>query len=64
VIEGMAGETQSPSSPLNRQRAMMVLEEEERIVKQRMNAVRELVRLKNEEARILEAKRQLGIAVR
>ncbi|CCX30325.1 Protein of unknown function [Pyronema omphalodes CBS 100304] len=64
VIEGMAGETQSPSSPLDRQRAMMVLQEEERIVKQRMNAVRELVRLKNEEARILEAKRQLGIAVR
>lgn len=64
MIEGMAGETQSPSSPLDRQRAMMVLQEEERIVKQRMNAVRELVRLKNEEARILEAKRQLGIAVR
>jgi hypothetical protein len=48
-------------APADRQREMQFLAEEERLVRERVRATEELIRLKNEEARILDRKRQLGI---
>jgi hypothetical protein len=48
-------------APPDRQREMRFLAEEERLVRERVRATEELIRLKNEEARILDRKRQLGI---
>jgi hypothetical protein len=48
-------------APADRQREMHFLAEEERLVRERVRATEELIRLKNEEARILDRKRQLGI---
>ncbi|KAF8540691.1 hypothetical protein BDD12DRAFT_832385 [Trichophaea hybrida] len=48
-------------SPAERQREMQFLAEEERLIRQRVWATEELIRLKNEEARILDRKKRLVI---
>ncbi|KAA8910267.1 hypothetical protein FN846DRAFT_888530 [Sphaerosporella brunnea] len=57
----VAGPPPTLVTSANRQREMWLLAEEERLVKERVKATQELIRLKNEEARILDRKRQLGI---
>jgi hypothetical protein len=47
--------------PAERQREIQFLAEEERLIRQRVRATEELIRLRNEEARILDRKKQLGI---